>query len=151
MYLAAPASIPARQDGPLVTAYKEAFTHEYTDVAAAAAEPEPKTGLLTVLREKLTSLLGQIDEQAAAVDDQVIPALTIEVPEVQEQVAGHLGIVLDLSGSMLSSGERLYHPVALALALTRLSQANVQQVTLAQVGGTDSLSLPALSPTETLF
>jgi hypothetical protein len=50
-------------------------------------------------------------------------------------VEGRLAVVVDLSASMASSGERAFHPVALALALVRLLQQRVTSVTLYQVGG----------------
>jgi hypothetical protein len=46
-----------------------------------------------------------------------------------------VAVVLDLSGSAVSSGERLYHPAALGLALVGLLEQCVEQVTVFQVGG----------------
>ncbi|MGM0485749.1 MAG: hypothetical protein ACQESR_03190, partial [Planctomycetota bacterium] len=48
-------------------------------------------------------------------------------------------VVLDLSGSAVSSGERLYHPAALGLALVGLLEQCVARVTVFQVGGSASL------------
>ncbi|WP_052891246.1 VWA domain-containing protein [Thermogemmatispora carboxidivorans] len=50
-------------------------------------------------------------------------------------IEARLAVVLDLSASMASSGERAFHPVALALALVRLLQQRVTSLTLYQVGG----------------
>jgi hypothetical protein len=49
-------------------------------------------------------------------------------------------IVLDLSGSSASSGERLFHPAALALALAGLLERHVHELNVFQVGGTVALN-----------
>jgi hypothetical protein len=46
---------------------------------------------------------------------------------------------LDLSSSAVSSGERLYHPAALGLALVGLLEQCVEQVNVFQVGGSAPL------------
>jgi hypothetical protein len=58
------------------------------------------------------------------------PALLADAP-----LAGRLAVVLDLSASMASSGERAYHPAALGLALARRLQSCIGEVTLHPVGG----------------
>jgi hypothetical protein len=50
-------------------------------------------------------------------------------------IAAHVALVLDLSGSAASSGERAYHPAALGLALTRILESRVSRVSIHQVGG----------------
>jgi hypothetical protein len=50
---------------------------------------------------------------------------------------GRLAIVLDLSASMTSSGERLYYPAALALVMVHQLRDLVREVALVQVGGSD--------------
>jgi hypothetical protein len=103
--LAAPAPLNAHVDGPLTSAYRNAFSGgQETEVA------EP----LTKASESLPTINGRV------------------------------AIVLDLSQSMVSSGERLYHPAALALALTRLLCACISEVRLYQVGGVGSLETNAL-------
>jgi hypothetical protein len=49
-------------------------------------------------------------------------------------------VVLDLSVSAISSGERLYHPAALGLALVGLLEQCLGQVTVFQVGGSSPLN-----------
>jgi hypothetical protein len=53
----------------------------------------------------------------------------------EEPLPGRLAVVLDLSASMASSGERAFHPAALGLALARRLQSRFADVTLHQVGG----------------
>lgn len=60
----------------------------------------------------------------------------VGVASAQAPLPGRVGIVLDLSASMASSGERAYHPAALGLALVRLLQARVEEVTVHPAGGT---------------
>jgi len=67
--------------------------------------------------------------------DIVAKASTARTPLVDLSAA----VVLDLSGSAVSSGERLYHPAALGLALVGLLEQCVGQVTGFQVGGSASL------------
>lgn len=62
------------------------------------------------------------------------PALPADAP-----LAGRLAVVLDLSASVASSGERAYHPAALGLALSRQLQACICDVTLHLVGGSGPL------------
>lgn len=54
-------------------------------------------------------------------------------------LAGQLAVVLDLSASMASSGERRFFPAALAMALTRLLQGIFERVTVHQSGGSRAL------------
>jgi hypothetical protein len=65
------------------------------------------------------------------------PALDLPA---EPAVTGRLAVVLDLSGSMASSGERSYHPAALGLAIARRLQARVSDVSLHQVGGSADLA-----------
>jgi hypothetical protein len=48
-------------------------------------------------------------------------------------------VVLDLSASAASSGERLYHPAALGLALVEFLERRVRRVAVYQVGGSAAL------------
>lgn len=48
-------------------------------------------------------------------------------------------IVLDLSASSMSSGERLYHPAALGMALVARLQAIVRELLVYQVGGSQAI------------
>jgi hypothetical protein len=50
-------------------------------------------------------------------------------------IDAHVALVLDLSASAASSGERAYHPAALGLALARILESRVSHVSIHQVGG----------------
>lgn len=54
-------------------------------------------------------------------------------------IPARVAVVLDLSASALSSGERLHHPAALGQAVTRRLQAGVSDVSLRRVGGASSV------------
>jgi hypothetical protein len=58
---------------------------------------------------------------------------------VGRRLPGRLAVVLDLSASMASSGERAYHPAALGLALARRLDVLVGDVRLHPVGGSGRL------------
>lgn len=97
--------------------------------------PRPRQGrldgdLTTAFKEALTGT-----KKPVAFSDVVTKAATNQSPEIDLSVA----VVLDLSGSAVSSGERLYHPAALGLALVGLLQQQVDRVTVFQVGGSASL------------
>jgi hypothetical protein len=108
-------------DGPLTALYKTVFEQ------IAATEVAQSTRTMAGSEHDLAELVTQ-----------AVAAIPV--------IEGRLAIVLDLSASMISSGERLYHPASLALALTRLLQDRVRDVTLHQVGGTaagqDGLAMP---------
>ncbi|KOR32963.1 hypothetical protein TI05_04005 [Achromatium sp. WMS3] len=57
------------------------------------------------------------------------------LPIMDQKVA----IILDISSSMASSGERSQHPAGLGLALTRILQKQFPVTSLYQVGGTNNL------------
>jgi hypothetical protein len=63
---------------------------------------------------------------------------------IGRRLPGRLAVVLDLSASMASSGERAYHPAALGLALARRLEVLVGDVTLHQLGGSGRLGGDAL-------
>lgn len=109
-------------DGPLTALYKTIFL----DIATTPATMES------------TYTHGDSDHNLTELVSRTVASLPV--------IEGRLAIVLDLSASMLSSGERLYHPASLALALTRLLQDRVRDVALYQVGGVaagrDGLSMP---------
>jgi len=117
-----------RSDEPLTALYKEVFL-ETAGLARSAAIPEQKASPSAALYQAFAPLFAasDINYDLAGRLAQAVEAIPL--------IAGRLAIVLDLSASMLSSGERLYHPAALALALTRLLQERVQEVILHQVGG----------------
>ncbi|HEY4389495.1 MAG TPA: hypothetical protein VGN34_34070 [Ktedonobacteraceae bacterium] len=156
LYLAAPRGDTARGDGPLTKLYKEAFQAASTQTAQPAqglsAQPETsRESALAQLGRVVTAflrqpLVAQQDQRSSAqhadqssqsemvpFDAQLREQLMREVHALPA-VTGRLAIVLDLSASMLSSGERAYHPAALALALVRLLQERVSEIVVRQVG-----------------
>jgi hypothetical protein len=140
--LSAPVPTTVHPDGPMAALYKNAFTNLASLSQAAIAEPEHVDGPFAGLRKALASLLEHGKTEAKEIPTVSLDASTIlaeavaSLPLIDRSVA----IVLDLSASMVSSGERLNHPAALALALTRLLQERVHQVSLHQVGGTMGLA-----------
>jgi hypothetical protein len=66
--------------------------------------------------------------------------LVVEAARQLPSVDATLGLVVDLSGSAVSSGERANHPAALGLALTALLRERVRDVRLHQVGGDAKLN-----------
>ncbi|WP_297167719.1 vWA domain-containing protein, partial [Thermogemmatispora sp.] len=99
-------------------------------LSPSAKRSERQDGPLTRLyREALIQGLPseQYTEKLWRGTEQAVASLPL--------VEGRLAVVLDLSASMASSGERAYHPIALALALVRLLQHRVTSVMLYQIGG----------------
>jgi hypothetical protein len=84
--------------------------------------------LTTLYKEVLTS---GADQQARERLSQLVAEAAASLPAIE----GRIAVVLDLSASLASSGERAYYPVALALAFTRLLQEKVSTVALYQTGG----------------
>jgi hypothetical protein len=72
-------------------------------------------------------------------EDGTGTAELVPVPAAPAPLAGRVAVVLDLSASMASSGERAFHPAALGLALYQRLQAQFRDLTMQQVGG----SVPA--------
>jgi len=140
--LSAPIPTTVRPDGPVAALYKEAFTSQSQTVTS---EEESQNGPFAELRKAFASRLVQPAAEAE------MPAVRLDISTtLAEAVAplplidGAVAVVLDLSASMASSGERLYHPAALALALTRLLQERVRKVSLYQLGGTTALTEESL-------
>ncbi len=154
LYLAAPRANTVRSDGPLTMLYKEAFQAAENRNGQATAHTPPAgspESALTQLGRAVTAFLRQPLLEQPVPTRLIAPATQTEQLELgmfnaqlREQVTqevnslpmvpGRLAIVLDLSASMLSSGERVYHPAALALALVRLLQERVHEVVLHHVG-----------------
>jgi hypothetical protein len=63
----------------------------------------------------------------------------IPVEAVRAPIMGRVAVVLDLSASMASSGERAFHPAALGLALCQRLQAHLRELSLHQVEGSAPL------------
>jgi hypothetical protein len=152
-------------DGPLTALYKEKLqgAHPTGQNKAGASTPLTaqrtlQTGLVSLLQEKINRLLERsqnAQEQVSIVEQSMVLVrsaldddLDVRLAQAVESIPlieGRLAVVLDLSASMVSSGERLYHPAALALALTRLLQERVRDIQLLQVGGSLSANEEALS------
>ncbi|MBE3561980.1 MAG: VWA domain-containing protein [Ktedonobacteraceae bacterium] len=138
--LAAPSVAAIREDGPLTASYKEALSHEVEAPVATAPAHGPFAVLQRALAVfKLPGARVQQEQQVSARRLDVSALLSQEVAALPA-VTGRVAVVLDLSGSMAASGERLNHPAALALALTRLLHAQVSDVRFYQTGGSVSLA-----------
>jgi hypothetical protein len=147
-----------RTDGPLTIFYKEAFFEQEKSRAPVAVpapvvpEPVHGEGPFSALHEALAHLFtpeameqasqagdqgkgDDVQENKMLAPEQALPDHLAKSIALMPALQGRLEIVLDLSSSMAASGERLYHPVALALALTRLLQERVHAVGLRYVGG----------------
>jgi hypothetical protein len=146
-----------RADGPLTIFYKESFVEQEKSRASTApsaptvSEPIRREGPFAVLYEAFAHLFtpeateqtslpgdqgegGAVQENKVLAPEQALPDHLAKAVALMPRLPGHLEIVLDLSSSMVSSGERLYHPLALTLALTRLLQTRVYAVGLHYVG-----------------
>lgn len=97
-------------------------------------------GPLTALYKK--ALFGELSQEAAA---QQLAAQQEQLVAALPLVETRLALVLDLSGSAVSSGERMYHPAALGLALARMLQQRVSKFSLHLVGGSSPVEGAALS------
>jgi hypothetical protein len=106
----------------------------YLSSAVARAEPPLRDGPLTRLFKESLALAGE-PSHPDVVSEQLVKA-TAAIPAIDASVA----LVLDLSGSTASSGERANHPAALGLALTALLRDRVREVRLHQVGGSEPLN-----------
>ena len=138
------ASVPTtvRPDGPMAAFYKDALTNAINQPQVTTPEAESMDGPLAGLR-KAVALLFKSDSIEAEKEHSIhldistmLSGATASLPLIDGSVA----VVLDLSTSMGAMGERLNHPAALALALTRLLQKRVRKVSLHQAGGTAQLA-----------
>jgi hypothetical protein len=100
-------------------------------------------GPLTALYKK--ALFGELSQEAAA---QQLAAQHEHLVGLLPLVETRLALVLDLSGSAVSSGERMYHPSALGLALARMLQQHVREVSLHLVGGSSLVEGAAVTALE---
>jgi hypothetical protein len=119
--LSEPSTRAAHKEGALTALYREALQRGAD--AGAGAE------------QSLRTTLAQQQKQAAS-----------RLPLVE----GRIAVILDLSASMQSSGERTGHPAALALALLRLLESSVSSVSLYQVGGSAPASAESIPQPEGL-
>ena len=102
--------------------------------AVAAEDLAPRDGPLTALFKQ--SLAPACEPPTREVVSERLTEAAARIPAIDATVA----VVLDLSGSAASSGERANHPAALGLALTALLRDRVREVLLKQVGGSERLN-----------
>ncbi len=141
--LSVPVPSTVRPDGPVAALYKEALISQ--SQVATTAERKNQNGPLAQLRKAFTpqSVQPGVEAETPAVHLDVSVSLAEAVAPLP-LIEGTVAIVLDLSASMAASGERQYHPAALAMALTQLLQARVRKVSLYQLGGTAALTEESL-------
>ena len=113
------------------TYHREVPGKALRELSAPLARREQVDGTLTAaIKEALvSSKLTSLDAIVARVANGKLPVVEVRA-----------AVVLDLSGSSASSGERLYHPAALGLALVGLLQRHVSDLHVFQVGGTAILN-----------
>lgn len=99
-------------------------------LSAVAEAPQRRDGPLT--RALRAVLLGEIELPFTGVLDQAEGEAAKSLPAGLD---GRLAVVLDLSASMASSGERQHHPASLALALVRLLLGLFPRVSVHRAGG----------------
>lgn len=138
--LSAPVPTTVRPDGPMAALYKEAYTKFASQSQVTEPETESLDGPFAGLRKAVASLLEQVAAQQMPVIRLDVSTTLAEAAAPLPLIDASIAIVLDLSASMAAVGERLNHPAALALALTRLLQERVRKVSLHQVGGTTQLT-----------
>lgn len=107
--------------------------------AASAAVAVHQDGPLTGLFKR--SLAPGGEPPSPEVVSEKVAATAATLPPITATLA----LVLDLSGSAASSGERANHPAALGLALTALLRDRVREVRLYQVGGDQTLNGSAVA------
>ena len=113
------------------TYHREVSAKVLRELSAPLTRRERGDGSLTAaIKEALVSSeVTSLDAIVARVADEKLPVVDVRA-----------AVVLDLSGSTVSSGERLYHPAALGLALVGLLQRHVSDLNVFQVGGSVILS-----------
>ncbi len=120
------------------TFHKDIPASKVRYLSAVASESARKDGPLSTLYKQML-FDGPTEKQSQELSDRLAQAV-----ESLPVIEGHLAIVLDLSGSSASSGERAQHPSALGLALTRIIQQRVRETSLHQVGGSTLLAENAI-------
>ncbi len=111
------------------TYFPKAPRSDVVKLSAVAPARRSQGALARILR---AGLLGEVD---------LVGAEALALAEAEslaggvDRLDGKLALVLDLSASMASSGERHQHPASLALALTRLLQLTFAGVSVHTVGG----------------
>jgi hypothetical protein len=120
---------------PEVPAARVRFLSAADPAQAAAYRDGPLTELFKrALTPGAEPLTGEAVSEQVAVAAEGMPVID-----------ARMAVVLDLSGSAASSGERVNHPAGLGLALTALLCDRVGEVQLLQVGGSTRLNASALA------
>jgi hypothetical protein len=117
------------------TYHKQVSLGKVRSLSAATAQSVHNDGALTALYKEV--LAGLSVERHSGELKAVVSMSVSSLPSVDARIA----IVLDLSHSMISSGERVYHPAALSLAIARLLRECVRNGQLCQVGGSVDVSV----------
>ena len=117
------------------TYFPTAARSDVVKLSAVAEARRPQGALTRTLR---AGLLNEVDlgEGEALEQAEAASAALAGAPGRHD---GRLAVVLDLSASMASSGERHQHPASLALALTRLLQRMFSGVSVHTVGGPEGI------------
>ncbi|HET8846205.1 MAG TPA: vWA domain-containing protein [Ktedonobacteraceae bacterium] len=132
--LAAPVAVSIHMDGELTAAYRDILSGKQNTIDQSEKEAKAKLfRLLTPLHQSDSTELN--DDVQRQEQNGSVATLTPESSEAKPVSGGRVALVLDLSQSMVSSGDRLYHPAALALALTSLLRTGLNETQLYQVGG----------------
>ncbi len=109
------------------TYHRDASRRTLRELAAPVSRRERTDGVVTAALKEAFAGGGN-----SSLEDLVRSVVDGNLPVVDVRAA----VVLDLSGSTVSSGERLYHPAALGLAVVGLLQQLVRDLNVFQVGGT---------------
>lgn len=110
--------------------YHRGVSMHQVRLLAAAKRPLRADGPLTSLYKSLLTEKALPQMARERLTSREMPTLVIPA---------RVAVVLDLSASTVSSGERLHHPAALGQAVTRRLRAGVSDVSVHRVGGASSV------------
>jgi hypothetical protein len=110
--------------------YHRGVSMQQVRLLAAATRPSRTDGPLTAIYKTLLTEKPSPESIRERLTASETPASVIPA---------RVAVVLDLSASAVSSGERLNHPAGLGQAVTRRLVAGVSDVTLRRVGGASSV------------
>jgi hypothetical protein len=110
--------------------YHREVSMEQVRLLAATKRAVRTDGRLTAVYKRLLT-----EKKSPETVRGELASCAMPVPVIPARVA----VVLDLSASTVSSGERLHHPAALGQAVTRRLAVGLSDVSLRQVGGASSV------------
>lgn len=84
----------------------------------------------------MTRVLKRVLENEALSVEELRQVSTLRRADPRLRINTEVTVVVDMSGSMASSGSRMNHPAALAQAIVGILQKSVAKVNVHQVGGT---------------